>query len=223
MSALCLAAWIIAALKSAYFLPMSLPLKRKNGPKLHCPKLPVLAKVFARNPVHEQEMARVAEEASGLPASMGWPQSVRPPQFSKALPRPTTMRLSAICITPFWIPWKIRPLLPAIRKNAPAQGRWRRDKLWGIPQKSGAVDFIRPIGQRHGRAFAQWPDGGSGCCLLLDMGGTTTDIAIAVDGSPVLERQGMMLGRQAHPWRFGPWPSKSIAVGVIPLASGKWR
>ena len=73
MSALCLAAWIIAALKSSRVLPMSLPLKRKNGPKA-LPKLPVLAKAFSpRNPVHEQEMARVAEEASGLPASMGWP------------------------------------------------------------------------------------------------------------------------------------------------------
>ncbi|MDO5537354.1 MAG: hydantoinase/oxoprolinase family protein [Desulfovibrionaceae bacterium] len=33
-----------------------------------------------------------------------------------------------------------------------------------------------------------------GCSLLLDMGGTTTDLAVLVDGSPVLDQDGMLLG-----------------------------
>ena len=32
-----------------------------------------------------------------------------------------------------------------------------------------------------------------GCSLLLDMGGTTTDMALFVDGSPVVDRDGMRL------------------------------
>ncbi len=32
-----------------------------------------------------------------------------------------------------------------------------------------------------------------GCSLLLDMGGTTTDMALFVDGSPVVDRDGMLL------------------------------
>ncbi len=32
-----------------------------------------------------------------------------------------------------------------------------------------------------------------GCSLLLDMGGTTTDLALFVDGSPVVDRDGMLL------------------------------
>lgn len=32
-----------------------------------------------------------------------------------------------------------------------------------------------------------------GCSLLLDMGGTTTDIALFIDGSPVVDRDGMLL------------------------------
>lgn len=33
----------------------------------------------------------------------------------------------------------------------------------------------------------------AGCSLLLDMGGTTTDLAVLVDGSPVLDQDGMRL------------------------------
>lgn len=37
------------------------------------------------------------------------------------------------------------------------------------------------------------PEAASGCSLLLDMGGTTTDMALLLDGSPVMDRDGMCI------------------------------
>ncbi|MDE7370183.1 MAG: hydantoinase/oxoprolinase family protein, partial [Desulfovibrio sp.] len=41
--------------------------------------------------------------------------------------------------------------------------------------------------------MALWPEAAEGCSLLLDMGGTTTDMALFYEGSPVVDRDGMLL------------------------------
>ncbi|MFT3957784.1 MAG: hydantoinase/oxoprolinase family protein [Desulfovibrio sp.] len=65
-----------------------------------------------------------------------------------------------------------------------------------------------------------------GCSLLLDMGGTTTDMALFVDGSPVVDRDGMLLkGRRTLVRALA---SVSIGVGgdsllTVDAASGTAR
>lgn len=50
-----------------------------------------------------------------------------------------------------------------------------------------------------------------GCSLLLDMGGTTTDMALFIDGSPVVDRDGMLL--QGRRTLVRSLASVSIGVG----------
>lgn len=56
-----------------------------------------------------------------------------------------------------------------------------------------------------------WPKAATGCSLLLDMGGTTTDIAMLLDGSPIIDRQGMEL--QGRRTLVKSLASLSIGVG----------
>lgn len=59
--------------------------------------------------------------------------------------------------------------------------------------------------------LALCPAAREGCALLLDMGGTTTDMALAVDGSPVVDREGMTL--QGRRTLVRALASVSIGVG----------
>lgn len=59
--------------------------------------------------------------------------------------------------------------------------------------------------------LALTPEVASGTSLLLDIGGTTTDMAVIVDGSPVIDRNGMLLeGRRTLVRALA---SQSIGVG----------
>ena len=65
--------------------------------------------------------------------------------------------------------------------------------------------------------LALCPEVGQGCTLLLDVGGTTTDMAIFVDGSPVIDRQGMaLMGRRTLVRALA---TSSIGVGGDSLLS----
>jgi N-methylhydantoinase A/oxoprolinase/acetone carboxylase beta subunit len=48
-------------------------------------------------------------------------------------------------------------------------------------------------------------------CVILDVGGTTTDIAVFADGSPVIEEHGMTVG--SYPTLVGALKVRSIGVG----------
>lgn len=65
--------------------------------------------------------------------------------------------------------------------------------------------------------LALCPAAREGCALLLDMGGTTTDMALAVDGSPVVDREGMIL--QGRRTLVRALASVSIGVGGDSLVS----
>ena len=65
--------------------------------------------------------------------------------------------------------------------------------------------------------LALCPAARQGCALLLDMGGTTTDMALAVDGSPVVDREGMTL--QGRRTLVRALASVSIGVGGDSLVS----
>ena len=66
-------------------------------------------------------------------------------------------------------------------------------------------------------ALALCPAAGQGCGLLLDMGGTTTDMALVADGSPVVDRGGMIL--QGRRTLVRALASVSIGVGGDSLIS----
>ncbi|MBO4334220.1 MAG: hydantoinase/oxoprolinase family protein [Desulfovibrio sp.] len=59
--------------------------------------------------------------------------------------------------------------------------------------------------------LALTPEVASGTSLLLDIGGTTTDMAVIVDGSPVIDRNGMLL--QGRRTLVRALASLSIGVG----------
>lgn len=61
------------------------------------------------------------------------------------------------------------------------------------------------------------PAASRGCALLLDMGGTTTDMALVADGSPVVDRDGMVL--QGRRTLVRALASVSIGVGGDSLVS----
>ena len=65
--------------------------------------------------------------------------------------------------------------------------------------------------------LALCPAARQGCALLLDIGGTTTDMALAVDGSPVVDREGMTL--QGRRTLVRALASVSIGVGGDSLVS----
>ncbi|WP_291439271.1 hydantoinase/oxoprolinase family protein [Desulfovibrio sp.] len=65
--------------------------------------------------------------------------------------------------------------------------------------------------------LALCPAACQGCGLLLDMGGTTTDMALVADGSPVVDRDGMLL--QGRRTLVRALASVSIGVGGDSLIS----
>lgn len=65
--------------------------------------------------------------------------------------------------------------------------------------------------------LALCPGASEGCGLLLDMGGTTTDMALVADGSPVVDRDGMIL--QGRRTLVRALASVSIGVGGDSLIS----
>lgn len=187
-----------------------LALEAKKWAREGIAQIACVGKFSPRNPVHEQEMARVAEEASGLPASMGHSLSGRlnfPRRVATAYYNAAVSNLH-------------NAFLDSVENSAAFAGHTENMRLlkadggatsFGESRKNPVQSILSGPSASVMGALAQWPDGGSGCCLLLDMGGTTTDIAIAVDGSPVLERQGMMLeGRRTLVRALA---QQSIAVG----------
>ncbi|MBD5641971.1 MAG: hydantoinase/oxoprolinase family protein [Desulfovibrio sp.] len=155
-----------------------------------------VGKFSPRNPAHEQEMARVAGNASGLPVCMGHTLSGKlnfPRRIATAYYNAAVAKLH-------------NRFLDAVENGLEALGIRARLRL--LKADGGAIPFAvsrktpvesilsGPAASVMG-ALALWPRAESGCALLLDMGGTTTDIALLLNGSPVVDRRGMtILGRR---------------------------
>ena len=150
-----------------------------------------VGKFSPRNPAHENRM-REAAEASGLPATCGhslsgqlnFPRRIATAYYNAAVARIHAAFLDAVEgeLARAGIHAPVR-LLKADGGAVPA-GLSRRQPVQSI--LSGPAASVMGV-------MALAPVEEDDCALLMDMGGTTTDIALFVDGSPVVDRDGMLL------------------------------
>lgn len=155
-----------------------------------------VGKFSPRNPAHEEAMARAVRAVCGLPVYMGHQLSGRlnfPRRIATTFYNAAVARLHG-------------RFLDAVESGIAAQGVKCQLRL--LKADGGAASFASsreeavqsilsgPAASVMG-VLALWPQAESGCSLLLDMGGTTTDIALILNGSPVVDRRGMsILGRR---------------------------
>lgn len=149
-----------------------------------------VGKFSCRNPAQENEMGRIAAEAAGLPVTLGhevsgqlnFPRRIATAYYNAAVSRITAGFLDAVAgaLQAVGIQASLR-LLKADGGAIPA-GLARRQPVQSV--LSGPAASIMGV-------LALWLRAHEGCSLLLDIGGTTTDIGLFLDGSPVIDRQGM--------------------------------
>lgn len=175
-----------------------------------------VGKFSPRNPAHEEKMAEVIGKACGLPVTMGHRLSGRlnfPRRIATAYYNAAVARLH-------------KNFLDAVENAMRSMGveaglRLLKADGGAIPFAASRVEPVQsilsgPAASVMG-AMALWPGAAQGCSLLLDMGGTTTDIALFLDGSPVVDRRGMeILGRRTLVRSLA---SVSIGVGGDSLLS----
>ncbi|GHU94901.1 hydantoinase [Deltaproteobacteria bacterium] len=155
------------------------------------PATACVGKFSPRNPAHERAMA-AAVATAGLPVTQGcrlagslnFPRRIATAYYNAAVERLHHKFLNAV--------------EPALA-NA---GICAKSML--LKADGGAVPIFLsrrcpvqsilsgPAGSVMG-VLAMSPSAGQGCSLVLDIGGTTTDIALVLDGSPVIDRDGMLL------------------------------
>lgn len=168
-----------------------------------------VGKFSTRNPAHEEAMGQTAAAASGLPITLGHSLSGRlnfPRRIATAYYNAAVSRLH-------------HSFLDAVEKTFGDMGMAARLRL--LKADGGSIPFqvsrkepvqsilSGPAASVMG-VLALWEKAARGCALLLDMGGTTTDIAIFLDGSPVMDREGMpLLGRRTLVRSLA-----SISIGV---------
>ncbi len=183
-----------------------------------------VGKFSPRNPAHEQKMAQaVARGAeisgqSGLDAAspnaqhvtlghrlsgrLNFPRRIATAYFNAAVQRLHSRFLGAVenALAGAGVRAAVR-LLKADGGAVPLSLS-RREPVQSI--LSGPAASVMGV-------LALCPAAREGCALLLDMGGTTTDIALVVDGSPVVDRDGMVL--QGRRTLVRALASVSIGVG----------
>lgn len=192
--------------------------KAAAWPKMGVQAIACVGKFSPRNPRQEQEMGQAASAASGLPVILGhslsgrlnFPRRIATAYYNAAVARLENEFLDAVeaALADFNLSCQIR-LLKADGGAAPL-GFSRREPVQSI--LSGPAASVMGV-------MALWPEAGQGCSLLLDMGGTTTDMALFYEGSPVVDREGMiLLGRRTLVRSLA---SVSIGVGGDSLLSAK--
>lgn len=157
-----------------------------------------VGKFSPRNPEHEQAMGRFAEELTSLPVCLGhrlsgqlnFPRRIATAYFNAAVSRiqgefldaaATALKAAGIDAAPRLLKADGGAAPFALAKQEPVQSIL-----------SGPAASVMGV-------MALCPQTAEGCSLLLDMGGTTSDIALFADGSPVMERDGMLLqGRRTQ-------------------------
>lgn len=194
-----------------------------------------VGKFSPRNPAQEQKMGEVAGAASGLPVTLGHSLSGRlnfPRRIATAYYNAAVARLEG-------------EFLDAVEAALAASGVKAPVRLLKADGGAATLAFSRrepvqsilsgPAASVMG-VMALWPEAAEGCSLLLDMGGTTTDMALFYEGSPVVDRDGMaLMGRRTlvralaavslgvgGDSQLGPGtaPDGSLAIHVGPLREG---
>jgi len=155
-----------------------------------------VGKFSPRNAAHEQAMAKaVREDMPGMPVTEGhrlsgrlnFPRRLATAYFNAAVERLHNTFLDAVesALADAGISASVR-LLKADGGAVPLAFS-RREPVQSI--LSGPAASVMGVLALCGGSEAMQ----QGCSLLLDMGGTTTDMALFVDGSPVVDRDGMLL------------------------------
>lgn len=155
-----------------------------------------VSKFSPRNPAHEEKMAEVAKRASGLPVCMGhklsgklnFPRRIATAYYNAAVEKLHNRFLDAVenGLAALGVKSSLR-LLKADGGAIP----------FAVSRKDSVQSILSGPAASVMGALALWPEAESGCSLLLDMGGTTTDMALLLNGSPVVDRRGMaILGRR---------------------------
>ena len=175
-----------------------------------------VGKFSPRNPAHERAMGAAAVKASSLPATLGhrlsgrlnFPRRVATAYYNAAVQRLHNDFLDAVeaALADAGIHAATR-LLKADGGAVPTSLS-RREPVQSI--LSGPAASVMGV-------MALCPETEQGCSLLLDMGGTTTDMALFFDGSPVIDRDGMLL--QGRRTLVRALASTSIGVGGDSLLS----
>lgn len=152
-----------------------------------------VGKFSPRNPAHENVMRDVAARACGLPVTCGhalsgqlnFPRRIATAYYNAAVARLHAAFLDAVEgeLARAGIRAPVR-LLKADGGAVPA-ALSRREPVQSI--LSGPAASVMGV-------MALAPVEEDDCSLLMDMGGTTTDLAVFVEGSPVVDRDGMLLG-----------------------------
>lgn len=155
-----------------------------------------VGKFSPRNAAHEQTMADAVRDAvPNMPVTEGhrlsgrlnFPRRLATAYFNAAVARLHGEFLDAVeaALAGAGIRASVR-LLKADGGAVPLELS-RREPVQSI-LSGPAASVMGVLALCHGRDVMR-----QGCSLLLDMGGTTTDIALFVNGSPVVDRDGMLL------------------------------
>ena len=172
-----------------------------------------VGKFSPRNAAHEQAMAEAVQTVCDLPVTLGhrlsgrlnFPRRVATAFFNAAVQRLHNAFLDAVeqALRAAGVQAAVRLLkadggavpLPLSRQE-PVQSilSGPAASVMGVLALCAAEETVR-----------------KGCVLLLDMGGTTTDMALLMDGSPVVDRDGMLL--QGRRTLVRSLASLSIGVG----------
>ena len=155
-----------------------------------------VSKFSPREPAHEKRMAVAAHTASGLPVSMGhsfsgqlnFPRRIATAYFNAAVANLQNTFLDAVEAALAGAGISAAPRLLKADGGAMPLVVARQSPVQSI--LSGPAASVMGV-------MALCPTSAEDCALLLDMGGTTTDMALLLYGSPVMERDGMsLLGRR---------------------------
>lgn len=156
----------------------------------------VVGKFSPRNPAHESAMAQCVQDNSGLPVTLGhrlsgqlnFPRRIATAYYNAAVARlhgafldavEQALRAEGINVSPRLLKADGGAIPAVLAREEPVQSIL-----------SGPAASVMGV-------MALCPQVGEGCSLLLDIGGTTTDMAIFVDGSPAIDRDGMsLMGRR---------------------------
>ena len=155
-----------------------------------------VSKFSPRNATHEQAMAEAVRHAAPqmpvteghrLSGRLNFPRRLATAYFNAAVGRLHGEFLDAVeaALAGAGIRAQVR-LLKADGGAVPLELS-RREPVQSI-LSGPAASVMGVLALCHGSDAMR-----QGCSLLLDMGGTTTDMALFVDGSPVVDRDGMRL------------------------------
>ncbi|MDR3358239.1 MAG: hydantoinase/oxoprolinase family protein [Desulfovibrio sp.] len=150
-----------------------------------------IGKFSPRNPAHERAMGKTATECGfsvtqghRLSGCLNFPRRIATAYYNAAVERLHLAFLDAVEQAMAGAGIRAPAFLLKADGGAVPLSLSRRCPVQSI--LSGPAASVMGI-------LALCPSVARGCSLLLDMGGTTTDIALVMDGSPVTDRDGMLL------------------------------